>query len=98
VPIQERLDRILEAQRWAPLVDVPDTPAYLCVRFYLAPLDLEQVRPDLRPREPELPELGDEGRYDMVPVFPAVTRSGEKAPCGYFQGVWFAYVPMLAVD
>jgi hypothetical protein len=98
VPIQERLGHILEAQRWATLVGVPDTPAYICVGIYLVPADLEEVRPDLRQRNPELPATGDEGRYQMVPVFPAAARSRAEAPCGYFQGVWFAYVPALAVD
>jgi hypothetical protein len=96
--IRERLDRILEAQRW----NGPDgcdlgIPAYICVGFWLSKTDLEDIQPELR-RDEGHPDLGEVGRYQSVPVFPVTARLAEQLATACYQGIWFGYIPCLRVD
>ena len=98
ISIRERLDRILETGRWGgPEGCTLDTPAYLCVRFWLNDEDLETIRPDFT-RDADYPNLGEVGRYRSIPVFPLSDRVAEMLPAACYQSVWFWYVPCLCVD
>ena len=94
--IRNSLETILEAQRWGG----PDgcdlgIPAYICIGFWLSDDDMEAIRSELR--RDNYPDVGEVGRYRSVPVFPATARPVERSPWGFFEGVWFGYLPCLSV-
>ena len=96
--VRERLESILEAQRWGgPEGCALNTPAYICLGFWLSDADLESIRPNLR-RDQDYPDVGEVGRYRSVPVWPASESPAERSPWGLFEGVWFAYLPCQCVD
>lgn len=96
--IRERLDAILEAQRWGgPEGCDLGTPAYVCLGFWLSDQDLEVMRPELSCDE-DYPGMGEVGRYRSMPVWAAAERPAELSSWGVFEGVWFAYLPCLCVD
>lgn len=100
--IQERLDRICDAQRGAgEEFGLPRDISFLIGRFYLNDEDLEQIRSLLKP-EPEKPNVGQVGRYRGIAVFPLSARPVappvEELPIAKYEGVFYGYCEMDHVD
>jgi hypothetical protein len=96
--IQERLDRICDAQRGAgEEFGLPRYTPFMIGRFYLNNKDLEEIRPLLKP-EPEKPNVGQIGRYRGIAVFPLSARpvvpSDEELPIAEYEGVFYGYYEM----
>jgi hypothetical protein len=91
-----RLDEIVEAQRCGgPEIGMPQVTPFLLTGLYLDDADLEVIRPFLRPRDCDLDDLGEIGRYEGLPVF----RKGNPTACPQFptaehRGIGFDYCPV----
>lgn len=94
--LEERLRHIFESQRCGgPEVGMSEVTPFVVVAFFLDKADLDTIRPHLRPRDPDLPDLGDIGRYRGVPVYHKhSTEVPERTPDAEYRGVGFRYAPM----
>jgi hypothetical protein len=94
--LEERLNEIFEGQRCGgPQVGMSEITPFMVIGFYLDEGDLEVIRPHLLPRDADLPDLGDAGRYKRVPVFQKGSpAAAERPPDAEHRGVGFRYCPM----
>jgi hypothetical protein len=95
--LEGRLNDIFQAQRYGgPEFGMPEVTPFVVVGFYLDPADLEAIRPLLLPRDPDLEDLGDIGRYRSIPVYRKNSPEAAARPPGAeYRGVGFRY---CAVD
>jgi site-specific DNA recombinase len=94
--LHERLNDIFQAQRCGgPEVGMSEVTRFLVIGLYLDDTDLEVIQPHLMPRDADLPELGDVGRYMRVPVFRKGSAAAvERPPDAEHRGIGFSYCPM----
>ena len=97
--LQERIDQIFLGQTGDGPDELVQFAPFIVIGLYFDASDLEIIRPHLRPRDSELRDLGDVGRYQRIPVFPSTPQAlAVVSRMAEWRGVGFNYISMDIIN
>ena len=93
----QKLERVFSVQSGGEIEPGVLEGPFILTGLYLKDADLDRLRPFFD-KESIHPNIGEVGRFQSVPVFPIADCKSMKGRLGSYQGIIFAFVPMLIVN